>query len=525
MRVLLVIGRQAPPTKARAMQGFRKLFISAVFTIALSFAPGSHTFRVEQVQAAPFDDTTATSVKGQTGRLPAMPSDAIPEARMRRYQDLAVRWMQEYLRIDTTNPPGNEIQAAGWFKRIFDQEGIENRMFVYAPGRANIWARIPARRAAKRPIILLNHMDVVSSNPAKWVAPPFSGATVDGAMYGRGAEDMKNEGLAQLMVMVMLKRERPAMDRDVIFLATADEEVEATGTDWMIANQRELLGNAEYLITEGGDNVEEEGQTRYVGVSVAEKAPLWLRVVAHGQPGHGSRPIEDSAPNRLLRALDRILNYRPEPQVQPLVAELLREVAPYQSGDRAAQFRNIRQALQDKSFRESVEDDDSLNYLLRDTISLTMMGGSQQTNVIPSEAWAHLDVRLLPGVDPQAFLETMRQVVADPNVTIEPLDGFVRANSSPIDSELFAAIRRVAARYFPNAPVLPRLASGYNESQRYRPLGMVCYGFSPYATTRDEGGTEHGDNERIRVEQLRRGFRVLYDLVLSIRQSRFGTGL
>lgn len=468
---------------------------------------------------------SSSSVLNQADGLPAVPSDAVSATHLQAYQELAVRWMQEYLRIDTTNPPGHELAAAQWLKRIFDAEGIENRLFEYAPGRADIWARVPAHRMTggilvpggrNRPFILLNHIDVVSSEPEHWRVPPFSGAIVDDAMYGRGAQDMKNVALAQLLVMVMLQREQPPRDRDVIFLATADEEVHDSGTDWFLAHHRELLGNAEFLLTEGGENLLEGDTNKYVGVDVAEKVPFWLHLVARGQPGHGSRPIDDSAPNRLVWALNRVLAYDPEPKVTPAVQELLTEMAPYQPPGPAAHLRDIRQALQDKAFRESVAEDESLNYLLRNTIAVTMLGGSRQTNVIPEEAWANLDVRLLPGEDPEQFLQTMRRVVNDPNIRIEPLDGFATGNSSPVQTALFSAVQRVSAHYFPDAPVVPRLASGYNESQRFRPLGIVCYGFSPYMTTAEEGSTEHGDNERIRVDELRRGFRVLYDVVLGV---------
>jgi acetylornithine deacetylase/succinyl-diaminopimelate desuccinylase-like protein len=360
-------------------------------------------------------------------------------------------------------------------------------------------------------------MDVVWSDPAHWRAPPFSATVLDGAMYGRGAQDMKSEGLAQLLVMVMLKREQPARDRDVIFLATADEEVHDSGTDWLIAQHPELLGDAEFLITEGGENLLDGARENYVGVDVAEKAPFWLHVVAHGEAGHGSRPIDDSAPNRLVRALDRIMKYQPEPRVQPELQQLLAEMAAFEPPSRAAHLRNIRQALQDKTFRASLAKDESLNYLLHNTIAVTMLQGSKQTNVIPEEAWANLDVRLLPGEDSKEFLQTLQAVVDDPSVSIEPLDGFAKGNSSPIGTALFDSIRRVSAYYFSQARVLPRLASGYNESQRYRPLGIVCYGFSPFMTTAEEANTEHGNNERIRLDELRRGFRVLYDVVLNVR--------
>jgi acetylornithine deacetylase/succinyl-diaminopimelate desuccinylase-like protein len=275
-----------------------------------------------------------------------MASSRIPAEHLQQYSDLAVTWMQEYLRIDTTNPPGNEMRAVAFYKKILDQEGIENRAFEYAPGRGDLWARLPHTPAeAKRPIVLLNHMDVVTSDPSHWKVPPFSGEIKDGYLWGRGAQDMKDEGLAQLVVLVMLKREKVALDRDVIFLAVADEEADGTGTDWFIANQRDLLGNAEFLINEGGENLLENGKVKYVGVDVGEKTTYWLHVLAHGQPGHGSRPNPDSAPNRLVRALNRIIAYRTPLRVLPVVDEFLRDMAPQEPPERAADYRNIRKAI------------------------------------------------------------------------------------------------------------------------------------------------------------------------------------
>jgi acetylornithine deacetylase/succinyl-diaminopimelate desuccinylase-like protein len=442
----------------------------------------------------------------------------LPADHLQQYSDLAVTWMQEYLRIDTTNPPGNEMRAVAFYKKILDQEGIENRVFEYTPGRGDLWARIPHTTSeAKRPIILLNHMDVVTSDASHWKVPPFSGEIKDGYIWGRGAQDMKDEGLAQLVALVMLKREKVALDRDVIFLAVSDEEAEGTGTDWFISHQRDLLDNAEFLINEGGENLLENGRVRYVGVDVGEKTTYWLHVVAHGRPGHASRPNPDSAPNRLVRALSRILAYQTPLRVLPVVEEFLRNMAPYEPPERAARYRNIRKAIEDKKFQEEVERDESLNFLLRDTISLTMLGGSEQTNVIPPEAWANLDVRILPGGDPSALLETLRRVVNDPDVTIEPLNAEFRiANYSGTNNALFTAIREVSGKYFPGTPVVPHITSGYTENQRYRPLGMIAYGFSPYTATDEEGNTEHGNDERIRVEEVRRGPMILFDVVAAV---------
>jgi len=437
---------------------------------------------------------------------------------MQQYSDLAVDWMQRYLRLDTTNPPGNEMRAAQFFKKILDAEGIENQIFEYVPGRADLWAVLPHSSAqTKRPIILLNHMDVVTSDPNHWIVPPFSGTVVNGSMYGRGAQDMKNEGLAQLVVMVMLKREKIVLDRDVILLAVSDEEAAGAGTDWFIANQRERLRNAEFLINEGGENLLQNGNLRYVGVDVGEKTPFWLHITAHGRPGHGSRPIPDSAPNRLVRALNRLMQYQPPLRVLPVVDEFFRTMAPYEPPERARMFSDIRKAIQEKSVQQQVTGDESLNFLLRDTIAVTMLGGSQQTNVIPPEAWANVDVRLLPGADPKEFLETIRRVVNDPNVTVEPESAEFRvANSSPTDTALYSAIREVTRAYFGEAPVAPRITSGYTENQRYRPLGIHAYGYSPYTATEEEGSTEHGNDERVRVEELRRAPRILYDVVTRV---------
>jgi acetylornithine deacetylase/succinyl-diaminopimelate desuccinylase-like protein len=449
---------------------------------------------------------------------PAMASARISADHMQQYSDLAVSWMQQYLRIDTTNPPGHEMRAVSFYKKILDDESIENRVFEYAPGRGDLWARLPhTATETRRPLILLNHMDVVTSDATHWKVPPFSGEIKDAWLWGRGAQDMKDEGLAQLVVMVMLKREKVDLDRDVIFLAVADEEAEGTGTDWFIAHQRDLLENAEFLINEGGENLLENGKVKYIGVDVGEKTTFWLHVVAHGRPGHASRPNSDSAPNRLVRALDRILAYRTPLQVLPVVEEFLRDMAPYEPPQQAREYRNIRKEIEDSRFQQKVEKDESLNFLLRDTISLTMMGGSEQTNVIPPEAWANLDVRILPGGNPKALLGQIRRVVNDPNVTVEPLNAeFRQANYSPTNTDLYAAIRKVSGKYFAGAPVVPHITSGYTENQRYRPLGINSYGFTPYTATEDEGNTEHGNDERIRVEEVRRGPRILFDVVAAV---------
>ncbi|HZT73379.1 MAG TPA: M20/M25/M40 family metallo-hydrolase [Terriglobales bacterium] len=325
---------------------------------------------------------------------------------------------------------------------------------------------------------------------------------------------MKNEGLAQAIVMIVLKREHMPLKRDVIFLATGDEEVDDLGSAYMIAHERGALRNAQYLLTEGGDTIRgADGRVEYVGVDVAEKAPYWLHLVAHGTPGHASRPIPDSAPNRLIHALARITAWQPPLRLLPQVEEFFRAIAPEQAEPRRSQFADIRQALADPAFVRWISAQSDYDYMLRDTVSLTMLHGAQQTNVIPSEAWANLDVRLLPGTDPAVFRHEIEHVIADPEIEVSQLSTFRPPNSSPTDSELYRIIREVSARAFPGAPVVPKLLSGFTESEMYRRLGIECYGFSPYAVTEAESDTEHGDNERIGIAELRSGPPVLFEVV------------
>lgn len=431
------------------------------------------------------------------------------------YQDLAVDLMQQYLRINTSNPPGNELRTATFLKSVFDREGIASEIFEYTPGRANIIARIKGD-GAKRPIILLSHMDVVTADPAKWKEDPFSGKIVDGYIWGRGALDMKSEGLLQLMTMIILAREKPHLSRDVIFMATADEEVLDSGSTWMIANKSALFKDAEYLITEGGDNSREGNEVKYVGVDVAEKAPYWLQLTATGEPGHGSRPIADSATNRLAKAMYRIVEYQTPIRVMPAVEKFFHDIAPLQQEPMRSKFTDIKGSIEDPEFLKQITSDREYNYMFRDTISLTMMNGSKQTNVIPNTATCNLDVRLLPGTDPKEFLNELEKAVGDPSIKFENTNGFKPPNSSPIDTELFNVISEVEKSHHPTAIITTRLLSGYTESQLYRQLGIVCYGWSPIATTPQENEGVHGNNERITVDNVRNGTREMYEVVAKV---------
>ena len=431
------------------------------------------------------------------------------------YQDMAVDLMQQYLRVNTSNPPGNEIEAARFFKKIFDQHGIENEIFEYKPGRANIIARLKGN-GSKRPIILLSHTDVVTAEPSAWQVDPFSGVIKHGSIWGRGALDMKGEGLFHLMTMILLKQEGASLSRDVIFLGTADEEVNDEGSLWMIANKAHLFKDAEYLLTEGGDNLLEGGSVKIVGVDVAEKAPFWLRLTATGLPGHGSRPVADSASNRLIRAMNRILDWETPVKLLPAVEQFFKDVAPLQPEPWRSQFANVRESLKDPAFAKSLSSQREYNFLLRNTISITMLSGSKQTNVIPNTATCNLDVRLLPGESPEDFLKALTAVIADPSIKIENVNRFKPPNSSPINTELFSLIARKTKEKHPGAVITTKMLSGYTESQLYRQLGITAYGWAPIYTTAEEDEGVHGNNERISVKNVREGTREFYEVVKEI---------
>jgi len=431
------------------------------------------------------------------------------------YEDMAVDLLRRYLQVDTTNPPGNELQAALFFKQVLDREGIPAIVDEFAPGRANLLATVKGT-GAKRPLILANHMDVVPADPARWSMPPFAGTTRAGSIYGRGAEDMKTEGILQLVALIRAKREGLPLARDVVFLATADEEEGFLGALRAISPEgwRDRLKDAEYLITEGGENlVDADGKVLYFGLETAEKGPYWLKLQTRGTPGHGSRPIEDSALNRMVRALDRVRRHRTPMKVLPSVQRFFADQAARVPAPRQAWYRDVTAALRDPEAARQLYDDREVSALLRNTISITVVKAGYKTNVIPGTAEAELDVRLLPGEDPQAFLAELRRVIDDPTVEIVPPPSFRPPNESPVDNDLFRAVQGVLARHHPGATVTTKMLTGATECVLYRPLGIACYGFTPLLTTSEELATVHGDDERVGEATVRSSTGIFYEVV------------
>lgn len=442
---------------------------------------------------------------------------AVPrsEAEWRAVGREAAALLSQYLTINTTNPPGNELRAAQWLKTVLERDGIEAPLFEPKPGKANLYARLAGDGSA-RPLILLNHMDIVLASREYWTVDPYGGVVQDGYVWGRGALDMKGEAIAQLITLLTLKRAGVRLKRDVIFLATADEEVGAgVGAGWMVDQHPELVRDAEFLLNEGGTiRVGPSGRIEYYGVGTTEKSPFWLTVTAHGTAGHGSRPTPDNPVHRLVRALYRIAAYQTPLVVTPAVERYLRDLSAIEPDPvRRAWLADVRSALRDSTAARALTADITYNALLRNTVSITGLVGSDKTNVIPPAASASLDVRLLPDQDPKAFLAELVRVVGDTGVTIAPQGPTWPASASGTDTELFRAIAAAARTRTPNALVTTPPLTGFTDSHYFRRLGIVAYGLSPFPLTLAESRGVHGNDERVSLDALMFGVHFLYDIV------------
>jgi len=429
--------------------------------------------------------------------------------------DEAGALLSRYIRINTTNPPGNEIVAARWLAAVLQRDGIEARIFEPAPGKANLYARLAGDGSA-RPLILLNHMDVVLASPEYWTVDPFSGVIKDGYVWGRGALDMKGEAVAQLMTMLILKRARVPLKRDIIFLATADEEIGAgVGAGWFVEHQRDLLRDAEFLLNEGGlTRSDGRGGVQFFGVGTTEKSPYWLDVTARGTAGHGSRPTPDNPVNRLVRALSKIADWQTPLLVTPTVERSFRDLATIERDTTVRRWlADVRTALRDSLAVRTLTSDLTYNALLRNTISITGLKGSDKTNVIPPSATAALDVRLLPRQEPPAFLTDLVRVVGDTAVTFKPQGPNWPATESSTETDMFRAITAVARVRQANALVTTLMLPGFTDSHYFRRLGIQSYGLSPFPLSENDSRGVHGNDERVSLDALRFGVRFYYDVV------------
>jgi acetylornithine deacetylase/succinyl-diaminopimelate desuccinylase-like protein len=428
----------------------------------------------------------------------------------------ATEVLRQYVRINTTNPPGNEMATARFLKAFLEKEGIEATILDTAElgaGRANLYARLKGN-GSKRAIALVQHMDVVPVAPAYWTVPAFSGDVKDGFIYGRGTLDMKGEGVAHLMALVALKRSGVPLTRDIVFVANADEELGSTGGIVFVDKHADLLKDVEYLFTEGGANVYRNGKLEYYSVGVAEKRTFWQRLTVKGTPSHGSRPTRENPVPRLVAALDKIARYETPLHVTPGVEKFFHDISRNYAGERAAWLFDVKKALNDPRAREWILSDVYWNAILRNTISLTALQGSNKTNVIPAEASAEIDVRLLPDQSPDTMLATLKRIVGDTAVHFQTLLAPKAPFESPVNTDLFRAVERAAKERNPSAFVTSSMMTGATDRPSYRKLGIIAYGLDPFRVeAADEQRGVHGNDERLSVENVGFGVRFLYDIL------------
>jgi acetylornithine deacetylase/succinyl-diaminopimelate desuccinylase-like protein len=335
----------------------------------------------------------------------------------------------------------------------------------------------------------------------------------NGYLHGRGVLDMKGLGIMHLEAFLNLHASGRRLNRDVIFVATADEEAGGFyGAGWLAENRPEIFDGVGYLLNEGGWGTI-NGDQVWFEVEIAQKRPYWLRLTATDQPGHGSRPLTTSAPTRLIAALNRIYESPFEPRVSQSVRDMTRRIAPLQEPEWQEPLRDIDTAIEDPAFlRRLHAEKPMLNALIRNTCSITMLSGSQKINVVPPTSSAELDCRILPDQDADEFLDEIRALVDDDQIEIEEIMLFSAAESSA-DTGLYSLLEDITLEHYPEASVVPAVLTGFTDSHFFRDMGIVSYGFDPSVNSETVLGSIHGNNERIEVESFNRGVQIMIEIV------------
>jgi len=444
-----------------------------------------------------------------------MPPMQASQARI-RWPDVraeATGLLRDYIRIDTTNPPGGEEAGALFLRDVLARDGIVAHLHDAGDARVSLSARLRATHPdGGKPIVLLSHIDVVPAERDHWSVDPFAGELRDGVLWGRGALDMKGMGIMEVLVLLLAKRHDVPLTRDILFVAVADEEEGGRkGIHFLRETAPELL-DAAWVLNEGAYGFcEFLGQSvKLFGLAPSEKSPCWLKLRARGQPGHASVPHADNAVVRLVRALGRIGAREQRARLTPAVEAMFRTLK--QRGIVPEAFDAGDPGILDML----ASADAHLGAITRDTINLTGVRAGHKHNVIPATAEATIDCRLLPDTDPDRFIEDVRTLIDDPAVEIERVLGHDSGQSS-LDTPLAKAVSDViAARYGDEAGVLPVLSPGFTDSHAYRAAGAQAYGFVPVLLTRDELATVHGHDERISVDNLVLGTEVLFGVVTKL---------
>lgn len=433
--------------------------------------------------------------------------------------------LSNLIKIDTSNPPGNEKKAAELLAGELEKEGIECEVLESAPARGNLITRL--RGGGDGPsLLLLSHLDVVPAKAEEWSVPPFSGLVKDGFVWGRGALDCKGLAVVEAVLMKLVRREGLKLRGDLIFAATADEEMGGReGVGWLVERHLEKI-KADYVINEGGGFSIPVKDRHIFTVQTAEKGVMWLRIRARGTPGHGSIPgFADNAVQRMGRVIRVLERYRSSIRATPTVRRFIEGVA----GERGALWRPLSRLVMnpltadwilDRMARKNRALAESLRAMLRNTMTPTIIHGGIKENIIPSECEAVFDCRILPGETRETLLREIKGVLSRAGLDLSKLEfEYVQADEpseSPMDTPLYRVIVETLRGFDPRCGIVPMMVTGGTDSRYLRKVGSICYGFSPM---RAEGPLSelmrmvHGVDERISVRNLVFGVSVLYQLV------------
>ena len=437
-------------------------------------------------------------------------------------EEETMRHFQAILRLDTSNPPGNETLVVEYLKSVLDKEGIETRVFANDPKRANLIARLRGN-GKKRPLLIMGHTDVVTVDPTKWKYPPFSATREGGYVYGRGATDDKDNVVACLMVMLMLKRMNTPLDRDVIFLAEASEEGGGTdGIGYMVREHFDEI-DAEYCFAEGGGVVRTGGKIQYAAVATTEKISRGARLVARGISGHGSVPLRSNAIVHLANAVAKVAAWRTPVRLNDTTRAYFERLAKLSPPDAAARYQKLLRPGNSDDVQEYLAiNEPRMNSTLRTSISPNIIKGGYRSNVIPSEAEATLDIRALPDEDMAWFFDEMKKVIDDPAIEIVRA-GNSRPGSPPsrLDTEAFRALEE-ANQHVYSTVTLPTMLTGATDMAQLRAKGVQCYGVGPMTDSEDgpKGFGAHSDQERLLEESIHKFVRFNLDIVLNLAKAR-----
>jgi acetylornithine deacetylase/succinyl-diaminopimelate desuccinylase-like protein len=449
-------------------------------------------------------------------------AQSAPQPDWNRADAELLQHFQALVRFDTADPPGRELEATDYLKKVLEGAGIPTQTFALEAHRPNLVARLKGS-GRKRPLLLMAHTDVVNVDAKKWTKPPFSAAREGGYIYGRGTVDDKDNVAASLMVMLLLKRLSVPLDRDVIFLAEAGEEGSTRiGIQYMV-NEHFAAIDAEYCLAEGGNVTRSGGEVRFASVQTLEKLPYNVQLTARGPAGHGSVPLQTNAVARLATAVSAIAKWRSPTRLNETTSAYFARLAQISPPDQAARYRAVLDpagiAAADEHFLQHEPRHASM---LRTSVSPNIIQAGYRINVIPSEAVATLDVRALPDEDIKAFLDEIRKVIDDPSVevTLGQRDTRPRPTDTRIDSEAFKAIEAAVTSHY-NSTTLPTMSTGATDMAYLRAKGIQCYGIGPAIDLEDgpKGYGAHSDQERILESELNRFLRFYWDAVVRLARS------